>query len=138
MLVRNLLLVVLSLSSFGSSFGAPGNGNGYPPWWDPTAEDDLLKCPGKKYEDKFYDIDVDVSYLPETCTPEQLVVIGWLIEDAIQDMEEHQPEYEVSWVICSRENSVFNRLPSVTIIRALLSLPGRKVGDFPMSCTRVS
>jgi hypothetical protein len=90
MLVRNLLLVTLTVSSFGRAFGDLID------WWQGAADEykNLEKCPGR-LENRHYNIDVDVDYLPETCTDEQLVVIGWLIEDAIQDMEEMAPKYQV-------------------------------------------
>lgn len=45
-------------------------------------------------EERHYNLQVQVENLPETCTDQQLVVVGWLVEDVVQDMEEKMPEYQ--------------------------------------------
>jgi hypothetical protein len=97
MIVWKLLRVSLALSLLERAIAVKGKGPG-----SPSHGDDLDLCPGTLMK-RHYNIDVDVYDLPETCSPEQLIVVGWLIEDAVQDMEEMAPEYKVSslhGVIC--------------------------------------
>lgn len=87
MLISNAFSLMALALSLGKSVGNP--------WWTPPSNFELPECPGV-IEERHYNINVEVLNLPETCTDEQLVVVGWLIEDTVEDMEEMMPEYQVS------------------------------------------
>lgn len=89
MLYTCLLWAVLALSWSKAIAQSPDR----PPWWVPPENFPLPQCPGV-IEERHYNIDVKVLNLPETCSDEQLVVVGWLVEDVIEDMEEGMPEYQ--------------------------------------------
>lgn len=81
MLLLSTLLVGSVLSLIAQVQGSRGTGSD--PWWKSPDQNGLPICPGM-LEERHYNIDVQVDNLPDGCSDQQLMVIGWLIEDAIQ------------------------------------------------------
>jgi len=61
-----------------------------------TVNKDLPKCP---YDDsgseiQFYDLEIEVLDLPDECTDNDLITIGLMIQDAVDEIEDRMPQYE--------------------------------------------
>lgn len=125
---------VLSSMVLALALGKSAAGKGSPKWWVPPSDFDLPECPGE-IEERHYNIDVQVTNLPENCTDEQLVVVGWLIEDAIQDMEESMPEYQVSLIVVFDDFTQL--LVYVSFSPTSHATTGRRLDYRPMPPSRV-
>lgn len=60
------------------------------------AEKQLPKCPydDQTSEIQFYDVQIDVSNLPESCTEDDMVTIGIMIQKVVDEVEDRMPQYE--------------------------------------------
>lgn len=62
----------------------------------PPPHASLTKCPFKDQtsEIQFYNTEIEIWNLPETCTEDDMVTIGVLIQSVVDEVEDRMPQYE--------------------------------------------
>lgn len=72
------------------------------------ADDSLEGCP-HSIEVQFYDVAIEISPLPDACSEQDLISIGFLIQDVILEVEHRMPEYKEEYMttdVCAKPEAV--------------------------------
>jgi len=61
-----------------------------------SINEELPKCPydDSGFEIQFYNLEIEVLDLPEGCMDDDMITIGLLVQDAVDEVEDRMPQYE--------------------------------------------